>query len=103
MDEAKTKLKEEIEAEFRGAMKKCEMERDQATKELKENKALSERQEKLLASTIYEMGTIINKIMQEKSITGVDLLVALGQSKEKGSFIDAQINSRAQSNTKKSQ
>ena len=105
MEETEKKTKVACQEEIKTFKEKCETEKETAKKGIKEFAEGSKKEEKLLASAIYEMGCILNKIMQEKKKPGASALLGkLAEEHHKGaseSFIATQINARAQSNTKK--
>jgi len=70
-----------------------EQEKITLKKELQEVESSSKKEEKLLMSLLYDMGSNISRIMAEKRNSG--------KKSSELSFLAAQINARGQSNQKK--
>ena len=112
LNEITEKLKSKFDIEIKDIKDKYEMEKQIAKKALKDLNDSSRREERLLASALYEMGNIINKIIKEDKCDGTEgkAQMFLGKMAEgfkrddpgEIGFISAQANSRAQSNSKKS-
>jgi len=109
--EFERKAKLELENAIKEIREKCEIDKENARKSIREITENSKREERLLASALYEMGSIINQMIKEKKkdspLNSAQVLLGkLADDRRKGGdsgtgFIASQTNMRAQSNTKK--
>ncbi len=110
--ENERKLRQEYDTKLAELKEKSDIEKENAKKSMKELTETGKREERLLSSAIYEMGSIINQMMREKKkdfsgSAAQAMLSRLAEEQHKSglgsgtSFISLQTSMRAQSNTKK--
>lgn len=111
LEDLEGRLTAEYEANLKEVKEKCEVEKQTAKKALKDLHESYRKEERLLSSALYEMGSVINKIMREnkKEAPGGPMQQLLGRMAEgmrkadvgTSGFISAQAEARAQSNALK--
>eukprot|EP00826_Nyctotherus_ovalis_P038323 TRINITY_DN3584_c0_g3_i1.p1 TRINITY_DN3584_c0_g3~~TRINITY_DN3584_c0_g3_i1.p1 ORF type:complete len:433 (+),score=187.44 TRINITY_DN3584_c0_g3_i1:1136-2434(+) len=111
LEDLEGRLTAEYEANLKEVNEKCEAEKQTAKKALKDLHESYRREERLLSSALYEMGSVINKIMKEnkKEAPGGPMQLLLGRMAEgmrkvdagTSGFISTQAEARAQSNALK--